>query len=79
MLRRVLPRIDAPVLRRQAMTRIERWRLPREISHGDLVVSVRSALLKDAGRTTRTALNHDAFRTDEAVIREVMESIRKER
>jgi pimeloyl-ACP methyl ester carboxylesterase len=75
MLKRVLPRIDAPVLRRQAMTRIERWHLPREISHGDLVVSVRSALLKDAGRTTRTALNHDAFKTDEQVIREVMESI----
>jgi Zn-dependent protease with chaperone function/pimeloyl-ACP methyl ester carboxylesterase len=75
MLNRVLPRIDAPVLRRQAMTRVERWRLPPEISRGDLVVSVRSALLKGAGHSTRTALNHEQFKTDEQVIGDVMESI----
>lgn len=75
MINRVLPRIDSPVLRRQAINRVERWRLPREISHGDLVVSVRSALLKDAGHTTRTALNHEQFKTDEATIRDVMDSI----
>lgn len=73
--KRVLPRLDSPVLRRQATNRVERWRLPREISHGDLVVSVRSALLKDAGQTTRTALNHDAFMKDEAVIDAVMKGI----
>ncbi|HEY7156153.1 MAG TPA: M48 family metalloprotease [Gemmataceae bacterium] len=75
MLNRVLPRIDAPVLRRQAMNRIEQWRLPPEISRGDLVVSMRSALLKDAGHATRTALNHEQFKTDELVIRDVMDSI----
>lgn len=72
---RVLPRIDSPVLRRQATRRIERWRLPREISHGDLVVSARSALLQDAGHSTRTALTHEQFKTDEEVIRDVKESI----
>jgi pimeloyl-ACP methyl ester carboxylesterase len=72
---RVLPTIDSRVLRRQALRRVEKWRLPREISHGDLIVSVRSALLKDAGQATRTSLNHDQFRTDEQVIRDVLESI----
>jgi pimeloyl-ACP methyl ester carboxylesterase len=72
---RVLPRIESPVLRRQALRRIERWHLPSEISRGDLIVSVRSALLKDAGHATRTALNHEQFKSDELVIRDVMESI----
>jgi pimeloyl-ACP methyl ester carboxylesterase len=76
---RVLPHIESAVLRRQSLRWIDRWHLPREISHGDLVVSVQSALLKDAGRSTRTHLNHEEFKTDEQVIREVMESIRKER
>ncbi len=73
---RLLPRIDSPVLRRQALRRVERWHLPVEISHGDLVVSVRSALLKDAGHASRTALSHEEFTTDEKVIQDVMESIR---
>jgi pimeloyl-ACP methyl ester carboxylesterase len=73
--KRVLPGIDSPVLRRQALRRIDRWHLPREISRGDLVVSVQSALLKDAGHSTRTALNHEQFKTDEGVIRDVLESI----
>ena len=68
-------RIDSPILRRQAMRRVERWHLPVEISRGDLIVSVRSALLKDAGHATRTALNHEQFKTDELVIRDVMDSI----
>jgi pimeloyl-ACP methyl ester carboxylesterase len=72
---RVLPKIESPVLRRQALRRIDQWHLPREISRGDLVVSVRSALLKDAGQTTRTALNHEQFKTDEPVIRDVLASI----
>jgi pimeloyl-ACP methyl ester carboxylesterase len=72
---RVLPHIESPVLRRQSMRRIDRWHLPREVSHGDLVVSVQSALLKDAGRSTRTPLNHEEFKTDEQEIRDVMESI----
>ena len=75
MTKRLLPRIDSPVLRRQALRRVERWRLPREISRGDLVVSVRSALLKDAGHATRTALNHEEFKSDENVIQDVMDSI----
>ncbi len=75
LMNRLLPRIEAPALRRQALRRVERWHLPREISHGDLVVSVRSALLQDAGHSTRTALNHEEFKTDERVIRDVMESI----
>ncbi len=72
---RVLPKIDSPVLRRQALRRIDQWHLPREIVRGDLIVSVRSALLKDAGKATRTALNHEQFKTDEQVIRDVLESI----
>jgi len=75
MMNRVLPRLDAPVLRRQAMNRIDQWHMPPEISHGDLIVSVRSALLRDAGRATRTSLSHEAFKTDELVIRDVMASI----
>ncbi len=72
---RVLPRIDSPVLRRQAMRRVDRLRLPREIDHGDLVVSVESALLKGAGHATRTDLMHEAFMRDEDIIRDVMDSI----
>jgi pimeloyl-ACP methyl ester carboxylesterase len=74
---RLLPRIDSPLLRRQALRRVERWHLPIEVSHGDLVVSVRSALLKDAGHTTRTVLSHEAFKTDEQVIQDVIASIRR--
>jgi pimeloyl-ACP methyl ester carboxylesterase len=75
MTNRLLPRIDSPVLRRQALRRVEHWHLPREISRGDLIVSVRSALLKDAGQATRTALSHEGFKTDENVIQDVMDSI----
>lgn len=76
MTNRLLPRIESPVVRRQAARRVERWRLPVEISRGDLIVSVQSALLKDAGHSTRTALNHEAFKSDEQVIRDVIDSIR---
>jgi len=72
---RLLPRIDSPVVRRQALRRVDQLHLPREISRGDLVVSVQSALLKDAGHSTRTDLNHEQFKSDEQVIRDVMESI----
>jgi pimeloyl-ACP methyl ester carboxylesterase len=72
---RLLPHIDSPVVRRQALRRVDQLHLPREISRGDLVVSVQSALLKDAGHSTRTALNHEEFKSDEPVIRDVMESI----
>jgi pimeloyl-ACP methyl ester carboxylesterase len=74
---RVLPRIESAVLRRQVQRRIERLRVPVEISRGDLVVSVESALLKDAGHSTRTALNHEQFTKDEKVIEDVMDSIRR--
>jgi pimeloyl-ACP methyl ester carboxylesterase len=76
MMNRLLPRIDSPVLRRQALARVERWHLPREISRGDLVVSVRSARLKDAGHSTRTDLNHEQLLKDEEVIEDVMDAIR---
>ncbi|HTU22487.1 MAG TPA: M48 family metalloprotease [Gemmataceae bacterium] len=76
MMNRLLPHIDSPVLRRQALRRVERWHLPREISRGDLVVSVRSALLKDAGHATRTAVSHEGFKTDENVIQDVISSIK---
>jgi pimeloyl-ACP methyl ester carboxylesterase len=76
MMNRLLPGINSPILRRQAMRRVERWHLPVEISRGDLIVSVRSALLKDAGRATRTPLSHEEFKRDETVIQAVMESIR---
>jgi len=72
---RLLPRIDSPILRRQALRSVERWHLPREISRGDLIVSVRSALLKDAGHATRTALSHEGFKTDENVIQDVIDAI----
>ncbi|HTU92097.1 MAG TPA: M48 family metalloprotease [Gemmataceae bacterium] len=76
MTNRLLPRIESPVLRRQALRRVERWHLPVEISRGDLVVSVHSALLKDAGHSTRTSLSHEEFKTDEHVIQDVIDSIR---
>jgi pimeloyl-ACP methyl ester carboxylesterase len=77
LINRLLPRIESPVVRRQAIRRVERLRLPVEISNGDLVVSVRSALLKDAGDATRTPLSHEQFKTDERVIQEVMDSIKR--
>jgi pimeloyl-ACP methyl ester carboxylesterase len=76
MMNRLLPRIESPILRRQAMRRVERWHLPVEVSRGDLVVSVQSALLKDAGHATRTALSHEKFMTDEMLIQDVMDSIK---
>ncbi|HEY7327852.1 MAG TPA: M48 family metalloprotease [Gemmataceae bacterium] len=76
LINRLLPRIDSPIVRRQAIRRVERLRLPVEISRGDLVVSVSSALLKDAGDATRTPLNHDQFKTDERVIQDVMDWIK---
>lgn len=76
MMNRLLPRIESPVLQRQALRRIERLHLPQEISRGDLVVSVPSALLKDAGHSTRTALNHEQFTHDENVIADVVASIK---
>jgi hypothetical protein len=74
---RLVPQIESPVLRRQALRRIERLHLPREISRGDLVISVASALLKDAGHSTRTALNHEQFMIDAEVIQDVMDSIKE--
>jgi pimeloyl-ACP methyl ester carboxylesterase len=74
---RLLPRIDSAVLRRQIQRRIERLHVPIELSEGDLIVSVQSALLKDAGHSTRTALNHEQFTKDEKIIEDTMESIRK--
>jgi pimeloyl-ACP methyl ester carboxylesterase len=76
LMNRLLPGIESPVLRRQAMRRVERWHLPVEISDGDLVVSMQSALLKDAGHATRTALSHEKFVTDEMIIQDVMDSIK---
>lgn len=76
MMNRLLPHLESPVLRRQTMRRVDRWHLPVEISRGDLVVAVRSALLQDAGRATRTALSHEKFKTDERVIQDVMDSIK---
>jgi Zn-dependent protease with chaperone function len=77
LLEKVVPRISSPLLREQATYRIGEWRMPREVTHGDFVVSVRSALLEGAGRVTRTPLNHLALTTDEDVIRIVMESVLK--
>ncbi len=77
LMNRVLPRIDSAVLRRQVQRRIERLHVPIELSEGDLIVSVQSALLKDAGHSTRTALNHEQFTKDEKMIEDAMESIRK--
>lgn len=74
---RVIPRIDSAILRRQVQRRIERLHIPVELSEGDLIVSVQSALLKDAGHSTRTALNHEQFTKDEKMIEDAMESIRK--
>lgn len=74
---RLLPRIDSPVLRRQTLRRVQHWHLPVEISDGDLIISVQSALLKDAGHSTRTNLNHEEFKSDEQLIRDVIVSIRE--
>jgi pimeloyl-ACP methyl ester carboxylesterase len=76
MINRLLPRLESPVLRRQALRRVERWHLPVEISNGDLVISVSSALLKDAGHSTRTNLSHEEFKRDEQVIEDVIASLR---
>ncbi len=76
LMNRLLPGIESPLLRRQAVRRVERWHLPVEISDGDLVVSMQSALLKDAGHATRTALSHEKFMIDEMIIQDVMDSIK---
>src|SRR5262249_49404736 len=73
---RILPRIESPVIQHQALRRVDRLHLPPEIARGDLVVSADSALLKDAGHSTRTPLTHDGFKRDPDVIEDVMESIK---
>ncbi len=77
LLNRLMPRMKSMVLRRQIQRRIEKLRIPAEIARGDLVVSANSALLNDAGRSTRTALNHEQFETDESVIEEIADSIKR--
>jgi pimeloyl-ACP methyl ester carboxylesterase len=73
--RQVGERLPSPVLREQTLRALERCVLPPEVAHGDLAVSVESATLADAGRVTHTRLHHQAFRTDQRVMRQVVESL----
>jgi Zn-dependent protease with chaperone function/pimeloyl-ACP methyl ester carboxylesterase len=73
--RRAAPTVRSPLLRREFLRRLEGFRAPEEITRGDLVVAERSSILADAGEVTRTHLTHNAFKTDEGVIRLVFESV----
>jgi pimeloyl-ACP methyl ester carboxylesterase len=70
-----LPRLHSPLLRRLAEQTIQDWRLPPEITRGDLVVTARSAQLKDAGHVTRTGLRHEQMLHDDDVMDRVISSI----
>jgi pimeloyl-ACP methyl ester carboxylesterase len=49
--------------------------LPEEITRGDLAVSVRSALLPGVTRTTSVLTQHEAFRYDPEIMRQVLAAI----
>jgi Zn-dependent protease with chaperone function len=70
-----VPRLGPPARRAQAQLWLDELHLPEEVLRGDLIVSVRSAALPGAGRLTRTALHHQAFKSDPALVRQVLESI----
>lgn len=68
-------RLMPPTLKRQALPRLPELRLPAEVLRGDLIVSSRSGGLRGAGRVTKTGLRHQALRSDEAVMRQVLAAI----
>ena len=71
-LRTLAARVEPAALRRRVLRRLDGLRLPPEVTHGDFVVSARSAGLEGAARATRTRLTHLGLRTDERVLREVL-------
>lgn len=71
----MIARISSPLLKREALQWLHDWTLPPEVTARDFLVTLRSSLLEGAGRVTRTALHHRAFRTDETVVRQVLQSL----
>jgi pimeloyl-ACP methyl ester carboxylesterase len=68
-------RIKSPVLEYHLERWLDRLVLPAEVTRGDLLVTVKSAELKGAGKVTRTDLNHIELCKDEKVMQQVLESI----
>ncbi len=71
----LLPGMPDGLLKRQAERFLASLELPAEITKGDCIVSVQSANLSGAGKSTKLKLRHLAFRQDEEVMRLVLESI----
>jgi pimeloyl-ACP methyl ester carboxylesterase len=72
---KLVERVDAPFLKRQVTRLMDQLTIPDEVLAGDLIVTVRSADLKGAGKATATRLNHLTIKTDEEVLRQVVKSI----
>jgi pimeloyl-ACP methyl ester carboxylesterase len=72
LLRGQAERIPLAALRALALSRLDRLRLPAELTLGDLVVAADSACPPGAGRVTRLRASHRALRADERVLKRVL-------
>jgi Zn-dependent protease with chaperone function len=68
----VTAHIQSPVLREQANRVIDELQAPQELLNGDGVVTVRSASLKNAGKITKTTLDHLSIKSDEKVMQQIL-------
>jgi pimeloyl-ACP methyl ester carboxylesterase len=69
---RLAGQISSTCIRRCAMRLLEGQMLPEEVLDGDLVVAVKSARLEGAGQVVETALDHQALKTDESIMHQVL-------
>jgi hypothetical protein len=72
---RAVSRLPAGVFKTRATRWLTGLRLPREVIHGDLLVTAASARLPGAGRVTKLPLHHLAMRTDPKVIALVLDCV----
>ncbi len=78
-LRRTLKKRDADsLMRAEAGKWIERLRVPREVSHGDLAVTLESATLTGAGRMTTFRTDHVTMLRHSDVLKSVAEWLEQE-
>ena len=69
---RLAGQVPSSCLRRCALRLLGDQMMPEEVLDGDLAVTVRSACLEAAARAVETALDHQALKTDETVLAEVI-------
>lgn len=70
--RQLADTLPSPCLRLCAQQLLSDLIVPEEVLDGDLAVTVHSACLEGAGRVVETALDHQALKSDEAVLGQVL-------